>query len=426
MTTIPHSPRAGLPNLLADERDSALVLCAEIAAAAQRAARDQSVPLAIPDQLSLAQFLSAWSAVGADVSAAEDSNRLFSSACQQLGAVRMPFYWIGGLAGVVSALSAQARASGNAGADFSEVFDQGLLAQLSHSQWPGDFDLICGLTGYGVYALEHVDPDYARKLIQQVLDRLAELGIRDAAGLRWHSGANLLPPAQRQRHPTGYHNLGLAHGAAGVIGLLARCVEMDCHADRARELLIPAVEWLLAQGSEPTDSDGFWFPNVVENADQSRPLAWCYGDLGIAVALLRAAAAGATPAGQRGAGAGARPGAGRRGEAAAVVDAGLCHGSAGAALIFLRCWQQTGDEALADAARYWLAQTAHFRQPALTESAGFFRREGEREAVRTAAALDLLTGAAGVGLALLSCLGATDQYWDAPLLTDLRGAHSGP
>ncbi|MEZ5443052.1 MAG: lanthionine synthetase C family protein [Lysobacterales bacterium] len=420
MTTIPHSPRAGLPQLLADEREGALALCAAIAAAARHAAREPSVTLSIPDQVSLAQFLSAWSAT--DVGAAEDSRRLYASACQQLGAVRLPFYWIGGLAGVASALSAHARASGDAGADFSEVFDQGLLAQLSHPQWPGDFDLICGLTGYGIYALEHADPDYAGQLIEQILDRLAELGTRDAAGLRWHTDARLLPPAQRQRHTEGYHNLGLAHGAAGVIGLLARCVETDCHADRARDMLVPAVEWLLAQGSMPADAQGFWFPNVVERPDQSRPLAWCYGDLGIAVALLRAASACANPAWQRVAGAVARHCAGRRGEAAAVADAGLCHGSAGAALIFLRCWQQTGDEVLAEAARYWLTQTAHFRQPALTESAGFFRDEGER----TVAALDLLTGAAGVGLALLSCLGASKQYWDAPLLTDLRGARPAP
>ncbi|MCB1628344.1 MAG: hypothetical protein KDI48_11475, partial [Xanthomonadales bacterium] len=102
MTTIPHSPRAGLPQLLADEREGALALCAAIAAAARHAAREPSVTLSIPDQVSLAQFLSAWSAT--DVGAAEDSRRLYASACQQLGAVRLPFYWIGGLAGVVSAL----------------------------------------------------------------------------------------------------------------------------------------------------------------------------------------------------------------------------------------------------------------------------------------------------------------------------------
>src|SRR5690606_15384905 len=131
---------------------------------------------------------------------------------------------------------------------------------------------------------------------------------------------------QREQYPAGYHNLGLAHGVAGVIGFLARCIEENVHADRAAAMLQPATDWLLAHdsGVMPDDPDSaveFSFANVWESPQQSRTLAWCYGDLGVTPALYRAGRALARPQWQKRAREIALHCTSRRGPSSSVVDA---------------------------------------------------------------------------------------------------------
>ena len=76
-----------------------------------------------------------------------------------------------------------------------------------------------------------------------------------------------------------------------------------------------------------------------------------------------------------------------------VVDAGLCHGSAGLAHLFNRMYQMTAEPILADAARLWVGRTLELCSAALA-----------RDATRTDDAAraawngpGLLEGAAGIG-----------------------------
>ena len=94
---------------------------------------------------------------------------------------------------------------------------------------------------------------------------------------------------QRTEAPDGYYNLGLAHGVPGVIALLGAACATGVAAGTARPLLDGAVAWLLAQRLP----DGFvsqfsYWAGPGIKAEPSR-LAWCYGDLGLAAALLYAA-----------------------------------------------------------------------------------------------------------------------------------------
>ena len=93
-----------------------------------------------------------------------------------------------------------------------------------------------------------------------------------------------------------------------------------------------------------------WQPSDAPGPPASLRLAWCYGDLGVAAALL-GAGLHAVRAGlaRRGPGARARVRGAlrRRGDR----HAGLCHGAAGIAHLLNRMAQATGDAALEDAAR---------------------------------------------------------------------------
>jgi hypothetical protein len=139
--------------------------------------------------------------------------------------------------------------------------------------------------------------------------------------------------------------------------------------------------------------------------------AWCYGDPGIAATLLVAARGAGRPDWEREAVALARQAADRPPAQTRVCDAGLCHGAAGLGHIFNRITQFTRDDRLAAAARHWFTRALDMRQPA-SGIAGFAAlRSGEDGTESWVAERGILTGAAGVGLALLAAVTSFEPAW---------------
>jgi hypothetical protein len=100
-----------------------------------------------------------------------------------------------------------------------------------------------------------------------------------------------------------------------------------------------------------------------------------------------------------------------------VVDACLCHGSAGLAHLFNRMYQMTAEPALADAARFWVERTVELCSAALP---------GRDAALTTAErpawnGPGLLEGAAGVALALEAASTTAEPVWDQMLLVSTTG-----
>ena len=211
-----------------------------------------------------------------------------------------------------------------------------LEKHLERTPWVEDYDLIVGLVGLGVYALERLPRPAARKCLESVIDRLDEMADRRPDGITWFTRPEQMSPLTREQFPHGYFNLGVAHGTPGVIALLGAVCAVDVAAGKARALLDGAVAWLLAQ--ELIDDPLSRFPStIVQGAKPSRSrLAWCYGDLGIAAALLSAARSVGDTAWESEAIKTARIAARRPPDQTGVVDAGLCHGAVGNAHFFNR------------------------------------------------------------------------------------------
>ena len=100
-----------------------------------------------------------------------------------------------------------------------------------------------------------------------------------------------------------------------------------------------------------------------------------------------------------------------------VKDAGLCHGSAGNLHLFNRWFQATGEPAFRTAALGYLDRTLAFRDPSRGFT-GFWSSAlaNEEHPLDYDPAPGLVEGAAGVGLAMLSCMDTTDPSWDRFLL----------
>ena len=288
-----------------------------------------------------------------------------------------------------------------------------------------NYDLISGLVGIAVPVLQRITDGKAsaasEPVARAILEHLERLARPMPTGLAWHTPPALLPQWQRELAPTGYINLGLAHGIPGVVAILARYLTAGIEVERVRTLLDGAVAYLSA-AAEPRPGSRYpaWIPEQRPESVPMSRVAWCYGDLGVAVALLSAATAAKRDDWRAEALGLAHGMAARPFELSHVVDMGLCHGAAGVAHLFNRLSQATGDAELARAADTWFARTLAMRRS--DPIAGFPRGLPVDGAMTWDPGADLLTGACGVGLALHAAISPVEPGWDQLLLADLPPA----
>jgi len=321
-----------------------------------------------------------------------------------------------------------------------EEIDAALLRYLDHSPWTADYDLIRGLAGFGVYALERLPRPSAVACLTKIVDRFAETAEHGPQGTTWHTAPELLPDWQRATFPRGYYNLGVAHGVPAVVAMLgataAAVGRMGAAGDpaaadlaeRARTLAEGASRWLLAQQLPPGSASRFGTTFSAETPPPQRSrLAWCYGDPGIAAALLVTARARGDAALEQLAIELALESGNRPAEASGVRDAGLCHGSAGLAHLFNRMYQETGEPRLAAISRRWFEHALDFRQPG-RGLAGYLAFQFEDDGVTEKWRADpgLLEGVAGIGLALLGGLGDFEPAWDRVFMLSAAGVDPAP
>ncbi|WP_395815340.1 lanthionine synthetase C family protein [Archangium minus] len=306
--------------------------------------------------------------------------------------------------------------------------DAALADYLQTRPWPHRYDLVSGLVGLGVYALERLPRPGARQCLERVVARLGELAERTDAGLRWKTPADKVEVMAREAHPHGCYNLGVAHGISGVLAVLAGAASAGVEAGTASALLRGGWDWMMAQRAP--DSAAARFPTRLgvdgtPSGGSDRP-AWCYGAPGMALVLHRVARAVGDVAWEREALALCREAAGRRGQTERVRDAALCHGATGLGHLYNRLFQETGEGLFADAAVHWFRHALSLRRPGVGIG-GFQTLEFFPDGTQGwTDAPGLLVGAAGITLALLAATSAVEPAWDRLLLMSLPPTASRP
>ena len=407
------------------------ILCGDEARAARRVVKDIAGALAEPDPSWL--YHPRWRKVvslGAvdpfttllffylertepDVGYATTAEGVFREARQALASIQMEAWLYGGIGGI-GWLTAHLRKQRLRSGVKLGALDDALGRLVQRRTWRAEYDLISGLVGHGVYFLERLPDPHAVHSLGSIVAHLEELSISNGPGSYLLSPPN---PAMAGGIMGAPHiNLGVAHGIAGAIAFLGRVCAAGVAVDRARPLLDGLVAWLTNRAN-PAHAN--WFPLVVEpeSGAESRPprLGWCYGDLGLAAALLLAARCVEEPQWEELAVEVAAAASARSGEETGVVDACLCHGAAGNAHLFNRLYQATGHPKLKSAAQHWLARTLELREPG-RGVAGFRTRVRVDDQDVWRDAPGMLNGAAGIGLALLAASSATAPDWDGVML----------
>lgn len=264
-----------------------------------------------------------------------------------------------------------------------------------------EYDLFYGMTGIGVLLLDHLPASPALPGVLDYLVRLTEARPDDKPG--WWVNQH---PDPTLPTPGGHANVGMAHGAAGILALLSRAA-MRGHLVRWHfEAIQRLCDWF-DQWTQHSP-DGPWWPAWITSQELAdghvtrdglpQP-SWCYGAVGIGRALQLAAIALGDTARQHLAEQAIASSIADPGPLQLATDAGLCHGIAG---IYQTTWR-AGRDALTPA----ITQ----RLPAV---AALLRQHG-----RSAHRGGLLDGAIGVALAMRTAASPDSPPstgWDSCLL----------
>jgi len=298
--------------------------------------------------------------------------------------------------------------------DYDPVFNQEienfLIADIRrHDKWSGDIEFVLGLSGVAAFAARRYQNHKKSELYLAIVDAFEKIAIYETdSACSWSTPAHSLYRFDKTHPEKPEYNLGLAHGVPAVICALLPAIEHSEINLQAKKLVSDACNWLISQALSINPERSF-FSHCSGDHHPSR-LGWCYGDLTIALTLARAGKALARPDLTSFAQRVAIHAASRDAKDAMVVDAGLCHGSAGLMLIFQLLNTLIPHPALARASNHWCEHTLkRYRENGIQ---GLYAYKSGQYVLE----YGLLEGLSGIGLCLLANQGVSPDWADAFLL----------
>ncbi len=274
------------------------------------------------------------------------------------------------------------------------------------------FDFLYGSTGMCHFLLNFAQrPDVVNHL-QRFVQGILSISESTAVG-------RSLPLFHAQDDAPGvYLNaFSLAHGSCAVLIILAKIYQAGIAQPVCRTLITESIDFIMHHRNKVDDtSSQALYPGILDGKYYNSRLAWCYGDLNVAMTLWRCGKVLSEERWQAEALEIMHYNIHRNTpEAASIVDNCLCHGSAGIAAFYRRFWFETNDRAFYHCAEHWhelaLAQLSFSTMPGVYGNKVWL---GSKE--EWMYAWDLLNGSCGVGLSLLSQLQEEPLGWDECLL----------
>lgn len=266
------------------------------------------------------------------------------------------------------------------------------------------FELLYGSAGTGLYWLARGDREMTGRIVNAMYE-CKEIDGRSGS-YKWRLGSMRAADGLR-------YNLSMSHGIVGALLFLLR-VDEKYNDEAAREMVEGGIRYLLSLKGDGKDGISL-FPSVTDGdgylSRRNSRLGWCYGDLGCAYLLYEASCVYGRDAWREAAMEIYRHAAGRRTrETSLVVDAGLCHGAAGIAMMFDDIYGKAEDAVFRECADYWMGQTlSHACFPdGVAGYRTFYVNDWYND-------FSLLTGVSGIGLMMLSYISG-ERGWYRLLL----------
>ncbi|MBB5441360.1 lantibiotic modifying enzyme [Pedobacter sp. AK017] len=294
-----------------------------------------------------------------------------------------------------------------------EVFaghDQELYERMMAELARYHYDYISGGLGIFMYFLAKAQTEQTRAWLANGMDLLEKMSVSKNGLVSWYDYDIQNANVNFERK-----NLGLSHGIPGILAVLVRAYAKDVSRKKTMMLIRRTADYLLSLYDENSSGISiFAHYDIAGKAPElNSRLAWCYGDLGICLALTQANTVlkddkieglirrSLSHAVKR-----------RDSTETLVHDSALCHGAAGAAHIFHHFYRRYLNPDLKAAAEYWYQVSLD--EYAFKDGAESFQRDANLPTY--ANSIGFLEGISGIGLAYISYLKPELSGWDEILL----------
>ncbi len=238
-------------------------------------------------------------------------------------------------------------------------------------------------------------------VLGNILERLIKNSKVEKIGISW--------PILRGKYS--YYNFGHAHGISSIIKLLCKSIKNNIASDLCVPILRGTCEYVISKKNKNQFLN--LYPEKLSNnfvdCKYEGRLAWCWGDIGIALAFLEAAEVLrdevlfheakriALSCLKR-----------NNPETTGVVDACVCHGSSGIALFYKKFYLATRNTEFYEAYTFWIKLTLNMAQHS-RGIAGYKTFNGANQKWENKNGI--LEGVAGIGLTLVNYFENEEQEW---------------
>lgn len=297
--------------------------------------------------------------------------------------------------------------------DFQEIHDSigTLIAKDSlRLLQEKEYDFLHRGSGGILYFLELAHQKDAKEYLEEAVSLLHQSAVFDGPFIKWQHD-----PWKRLASYKGVNTsyvLGLAHGVPSILSLLSRIYEKGIAKDTCHRLTEGIIPWIKSMRLPEGFNSLYPSSETLGAPPTDSRLGWCYGDLGIARALLTAGqvfnntewlalaeeiylftSKRLDP------------------DVNKIKDAAICHGSIGISHLFYDAWQHLQRDELLQTSNYWMEQTLKFAK----YPSGYcgYQYATEKGPENTTI---FLNGITGIGFGMLNRIHPPSSGWDRMLL----------
>ncbi len=275
-----------------------------------------------------------------------------------------------------------------------------------------NWDPLHGYIGMGLYILERHKENPQFEILNAIIDGLEQNRESHLGYQLWVTPYNPINKVKAN------FNFGLAHGISGIVSFVSQVAGLGVKKDKCLQMVDEALRFFLQYEIKNDPEIYNLFPSniIIEDGTVHKygRLAWCYGDLNVAIAFMHAAKAFDRPdwliEGIRI----AKNSTLRERKTSGVKDPMFCHGAVGVMHIYHRFWLATKDEIFLNARESWRkVLIEEYFIP--NEGICGFRTEWYDEKIESYYKVDqsgLLEGTAGVALTIMCIDQNIEPSWD--------------
>ncbi len=289
-----------------------------------------------------------------------------------------------------------------------EDIDSFIFEDMMKALQTSNYDYLHGGLGNAMYLLNRKNTNTVNNYLHQLVDTLHEKSIKDTNGsIKWVS-----KPSNNSSESEFTYNISLSHGMSSLLLILCKIYHLKINKRISKKLIRGCVLYILSQKFCSRDFNSF-FPSLSKDNSKPKPsrLAWCYGDLGICLAVFKSAEILDDNSLKKEIVNLLQLSTQRKSlKKNGVYDAALCHGANGIAQIYNRMFHYTGIDTFQTSAKYWYNKAL---------SLPYYTKVIENKHVEYSnltRKYSLLEGASGIGLSLISAISDIEPTWDSCLL----------